>query len=99
MDTPNYRVFPQAFTPIECAELIGYACSTFPIQQAVVGYGGAARKDSMRRSDIRWMDVADSKLAELCGRLRKHLLIAASQTSSFPREDPSSQYLHIVTRA
>lgn len=74
---PPFVVFPRVFTPLECAELSAYAFEQKDPVTASIGHGtGGNQVHGMRRSTVRWLDVADTNLAKMCARFRKYLLIA-----------------------
>lgn len=68
-----WYLHPKAFTPMECAELTAYALSK-PAREAAIGHGGKSAADPMRRSTVRWLDVADPVLMGITAKLRRLML-------------------------
>lgn len=59
-----WQLFNKALCPTDCEELKAYALAK-PAQTAVIGHGGKAVQDNMRRSTVRWLDRADPILGDL----------------------------------
>lgn len=70
---------PAFLTPAECDRVIRHALTHYQPQQGVIGHGGGARADQMRRSIIRWLDFADLDLLWLYRRMEAQILRANAE--------------------
>lgn len=63
--------------------IVDHATRFYQPEQAVVGHGGNARLDSMRTSEVRWLDFCDMDLFWFLRRIEKALLIANREAFGF----------------
>lgn len=79
----HYYNLPGFLSPKECRMLVDHATRFYPPQQAVVGGSGSARLDSMRKSEVRWLDFCDPDLWWFYRRIEKALLDANRESFGY----------------